>query len=239
GHAAAVFKNKLWVVGGTGEEYQTYNLKYQNRRGDVWSSTDGTSWDQNEGLTGDFHLQNYGAMDSGSLAPWYARFGHTLDVFNVTDFDGVETEIMVLTGGYTPDPDNDVWITEDGSCWNFTGNANWTGRGWHESAVFMNRLFIIGGSPLSNDVWAGNLAQNSAGKWSFTWESMASGDNVPFSPRAGLAAAVIQRPMIESSSGALTYNDTLFVMGGFGGWPENNPSHDGMRCRNDVYKTKD
>lgn len=53
------------------------------------------------------------------------------------------------------------------------------------------------------------------------------------------AAAVIQRPMIESSSGALTYNDTLFVMGGFGGWPENNPSHDGMRCRNDVYKTKD
>lgn len=110
-----MFKNKLWVVGGTGEEYQTYNLKYQNRRGDVWSSTDGTSWDQNEGLTGDFHLQNYGAMDSGSLAPWYARFGHTLDVFNVTDFDGVETEIMVLTGGYTPDPDNDVWITEDGS----------------------------------------------------------------------------------------------------------------------------
>lgn len=48
------------------------------------------------------------------------------------------------------------------------------------------RLFIIGGSPLSNDVWAGDLAQNSAGKWIFTWESMASRDNVPFSPRAGL-----------------------------------------------------
>lgn len=110
-----MFKNKLWIVGGTGELYQTYNLNYQNRRGDVWSSEDGTTWYQHEDLTGDFHLQNYDALELGSLAPWYARFGHTLDVLNVTNYGGVMTEVMVLTGGYTPDPDNDVWITTDGS----------------------------------------------------------------------------------------------------------------------------
>lgn len=35
------------------------------------------------------------------------------------------------------------------------------------------------------------------------------------------------------------FNDTLFLMGGFGGWPEDDPRYNGMRCRNDVYKTKD
>lgn len=115
GHAAALFKDKLWVVGGTGELYQTYNLRYQKQRGDVWSSVDGTTWIQSSDLTGDFYLQNYDAVNPGSLAPWYARYGHTLDVLNVTNNNGAATELMILTGGYTPDPDNDVWITEDGS----------------------------------------------------------------------------------------------------------------------------
>ena len=114
GHAAAVFKDRLWVVGGRGELYQTYNLRYQNRRGDVWSSVDGQTWIQSVKLTGDFHLQNFDAIDPGSLAPWYARFGHTLDVLQAFNHSGVATELMVLAGGYTPDPDNDVWITEDG-----------------------------------------------------------------------------------------------------------------------------
>lgn len=53
------------------------------------------------------------------------------------------------------------------------------------------------------------------------------------------AAAVIWRPPIQSSDGSFEHNDTLFLMGGFGGWPEDDPRYDGMRCRNDVYKTKD
>ncbi|CAM9139251.1 unnamed protein product [Ectocarpus fasciculatus] len=234
GHAAAVFKDQLWVVGGRGELYQTYNLRFQNRRGDVWSSPDGQTWLQSTELTGDFQLQNFDAVDPGALAPWYARFGHTLDVLQATNHSGVLTELMVLAGGYTPDPDNDVWVTEDGNDWRFAGNANWTGRGWHESSVFLDRLFIIGGSPLTNDVWAGDIVQDASGFWSFVWEKMASGNEVPFSPRAGLAAAVIQRPLVQSE-----FNDTLFLMGGFGGWPEDDPRYNGMRCRNDVYKTKD
>lgn len=103
------------MIGGRGELYQTYNLRFQNRRGDVWSSSDGRTWLQSKELTGEFHLQNFDAIDPGSLAPWYARFGHTLDVLQATNHSGVVTELMVLAGGYTPDPDNDVWVTEDGS----------------------------------------------------------------------------------------------------------------------------
>lgn len=56
---------------------------------------------------------------------------------------------------------------------------------------------------------------------------------------ASAAAAVIWRPEVESSDGSFSSNDTLFVMGGFGGWPESDSRYNGMRCRNDVYKTKD
>lgn len=48
------------------------------------------------------------------------------------------------------------------------------------------------------------------------------------------ASAVIQRPRVQNA-----FNDTLFVMGGFGGWLEDDQRYNGMRCRNDVYKTND
>lgn len=64
------------------------------------------------------------------------------------------------------------------------------------------RLFIIGGSPLTNDVWAGQPEQSSTGTWFFVWENMASGSDVPFSPRAGLGEcihlAVIVPPLVRS-----------------------------------------
>jgi Flp pilus assembly CpaF family ATPase len=45
----------------------------------------------------------------------YQRYGHTLDALDL-DGDGIE-DVMVLTGGYSPDPSNDVWVTEDGNRW--------------------------------------------------------------------------------------------------------------------------
>lgn len=53
----------------------------------------------------------------------YERFGHTMNSIpfpeasrnNSYDID-VE-EVMILTGGFSPDPSNDVWITSDGITW--------------------------------------------------------------------------------------------------------------------------
>ncbi len=60
---------------------------------------------------------------------------------------------MILTGGHTPIPSNDVWVSEGGLEWRFVGNALWAGRTWHASVVFNGRLLISGGSPLKNDAW--------------------------------------------------------------------------------------
>lgn len=76
-----------------------------------------------------------------------------------------------------------------------------------------HRLFIIGGSPLTNDVWAADIVQDASGSWSLVWEEMASGNNVPFSPRAGLgkpaSVSSLNTPTVvvclEHASGGLGY----------------------------------
>jgi len=73
------------------------------------------SWTKFTNLTGDFKVQNYDVKYPGPIAPWYARFGHSL---NTMDISGTSADdIMVLAGGYTPQPSNDVWITMDGGQW--------------------------------------------------------------------------------------------------------------------------
>lgn len=37
---------------------------------------------------------------------------------------------MVLAGGYSPSPSNDVWVSTDGQTWLYTGQAPWAPRGW-------------------------------------------------------------------------------------------------------------
>lgn len=71
--------------------------------------------------------------------------------------DGGDVDAMILVGGFTPKPDRDVWASRDGVSWWFVGEAPWPTRGYHSSAMFKDRLFIMGGSPLINDVWAGSF----------------------------------------------------------------------------------
>jgi hypothetical protein len=51
----------------------------------------------------------------GKIAPWYQRFGHTVNVIDIDD-DGKE-DLMILAGGFNPNPDNDIWISENGTHW--------------------------------------------------------------------------------------------------------------------------
>jgi hypothetical protein len=51
----------------------------------------------------------------GPIPPWFKRYGHSLDAVDING-DGV-SDVMILMGGYSPSPSNDIWITEDGVNW--------------------------------------------------------------------------------------------------------------------------
>lgn len=87
GHAACVFKQKLWVVGGRTASYTDYNLQTNDKMADVWHSVDGgwclfvlkfkclthlitATWVQVSTLDGDFYAQNIDVVQPGSIAPW-------------------------------------------------------------------------------------------------------------------------------------------------------------------------
>ena len=86
-------------------------------------------------------------------APWTRRFRHTTVVF--------DDKLWVL-GGYRAYPDydrlNDVWYSPDGTNWTrATAHAAWPPRAGHASAVFDDRLWVLGGYAdgigSANDVW--------------------------------------------------------------------------------------
>jgi hypothetical protein len=157
-HASCVFQGKIWVTGGRSASYTDYNLLTSYKRADVWYTDISGSddvwdglWLQQEKLTGDYFAQNIDVVQPGEIAPWYARYGHTLNAIDINN-DG-EDDLMILTGGYSPSPSNDVWVTEDGNNWIYTGLAPWSPRAWHASTVFQGKLWLMGGTPLNNEVW--------------------------------------------------------------------------------------
>lgn len=272
GHASVVFpyndRLALWVVGGRGIAYEKWNFEVTHRRADVWVYiVEDQRWLKMENLEGDFFARTDEAflmedvLDPGDVAPFWERFGHSLDVFPALNVSATTGEVMgkinamVLLGGFTPRPDNDVWMSKDGIRWFRVGYAPWTGRGYHATAVFRGRLYVMGGSPLTNDVWAGDFnttgsVETPAGRrdvWRMSWEAMAPGtgsfeapetwsilDDARWSPRAGHGATVQFSIRTNESRG-----ETLYLTGGLASWPEGHPLEDGYRGTNDVWKTED
>lgn len=61
------------------------------------------------------HYNYYYCNVVGPIPPWFKRYGHSLDAVDING-DGI-SDVMILMGGYSPSPSNDVWITEDGVNW--------------------------------------------------------------------------------------------------------------------------
>ena len=268
GHAVTVFKGKLWLVGGRSKLYKKWDLSDSYRRADVWYSYNGRWWIQEMKLLGDFYHQNKDVLIPGPVAPWWERFGHslnTMSVMNRTRNGALEKEripeAMVLFGGYAPDPMNDLWISLNGNTWNkvfFPPNADFfnenkmntwpTARAYHGSTIYEGDLWIVGGTPLNNEVWrASNLTITSempAGErvqasryFTVVWTPLftrigLTGTNVPFMPRAGLMitsqkvmhlkkdAGVNHNPLIELEG------DDDEVLAGFPHYPYTYPYFD-------------
>ena len=137
-HASCVYKGQIWVTGGFVNLYPLYNLLNSIKMSDVWHSLDGQNWVQEIRMRGDFFAQNSDVIQPGPLAPWWYRYGHTLDAVNSNYANAIATgastdpDLMIQLGGFGPNPMNDIWITTDGQTWVYCGLAPWSERAWHK-----------------------------------------------------------------------------------------------------------
>jgi hypothetical protein len=131
-----VHNDRMWVLGGVQKYYFGNDDDLKN---DVWSSADGVHWEQ---VT--------------ERAPWSPRAYIAPVVLN--------GKIYVYGGGnYLPNYQvkNDVWSSADGKHWTLeTEHAPWSPRIWFTSAVYRDRMWLLGG-------WSNNPSRN----WPDVWHS--------------------------------------------------------------------
>ncbi len=206
-HAAVAFNNKLWVIGG----YNPGERKNDSYLEDVWSSSDGLSWEL--------------VTDN---APFKGRRGHT-----VTVFDDGTGEAMFLVGGFTVDEEtgyreynNDVWRSEDGKNWTeikvraypLRGNLpyihDWFPRMNHVTLAAnhggTNYLYIIGGSTMLEDVesrysmiYFNDVWRSSNG---IDWDSLSISDNIGIRAQHGASVdPLTQRIFIQGGMHGVIY----------------------------------
>jgi hypothetical protein len=171
--AAAVveFQGRMWILGGI-ENY--YFGDQRSLKNDVWSSADGNQWKLETAAAG-----------------WSARAYHQAAVLN--------KRIYVFGGGnYVPayQAKNDVWSSADGVSWTReTPCAPWHPRLWFSTAVYRDRIWVLGG-------WSNNPSQN----WGDVWHS-ADGKTWQ-----RLESKTIWRARHEHS--VFVFHDKLWVAGG-------------------------
>jgi hypothetical protein len=132
-----VHNDKMWIMGG----WYNGRLKGHSASNEVWSSTDGATWDQ-----------------ISKNAGWTPRIAS-----GVVAFKG---KMWILGGtdnhyfGDKKSLKNDVWASADGKDWKLmAANAGWSPRAYHQAVVHAGKIWIFGGGNYVpeyhalNDVW--------------------------------------------------------------------------------------
>ena len=151
---------------------------------------------------------------------------------------------MILLGGYSPTPSNDIWVTENGITWIYCGLAPWPPRAMHSAVVNNGTLFVIGGSPLINDVWylksikkvARSPPNTRSMYMNYTFETqwVQATNNAPWCPRCGMSV-VSQKYFNPVNETVDNSRPRMVLVGGYGGFPANHPDEDGVLCRADSW----
>ena len=177
-----VFKNRMWLLGGTENYYFGDDKSLKN---DVWSSADGKEWKLETADAGWAPRAYHAAVvlndkiyvyGGGNYVPKYQAFN---DVWvssdgvkwdKVTDaapwspriwFSGVAyRDHLWVLGGWSDKPSKnwgDVWYSRDGKTWKqYESEGGWKERHEHSAFVFQDKLWIAGGhaKPLNSEVWS-------------------------------------------------------------------------------------
>jgi len=188
---AVVFKDRMWILGGT-ENY--YFGDEKSLKNDIWSSADGKEWKLETARAG-----------------WAPRAYHAAVVH--------DNKIWVFGGGnYVPKYQafNDVWSSNDGVKWEkVTGAALWPARIWFSSVVYRDRMWVLGGwsnnpSRNWNDVW-----HSRDGK---TWQQLKSA--VIWKERHEHSAFVFQDKIWIAGGHATPLSSEVWSLELPRGWPE-------------------
>lgn len=140
GHQAVVFKDKIYVVGGS--------IAGGQRMNDIWSSHNGVNW----------------SLEVAE-GPFTERTEHVLQVQSDGDImwllggNGIDPNT-----GNSVDSLNDAWVTNDGVTWyeesphnaNDTGSDDFRGRQEFDTVANDGEIILFGGksgTTLLNDVW--------------------------------------------------------------------------------------
>mmetsp|Transcript_4651 Transcript_4651/g.8750 ORF Transcript_4651/g.8750 Transcript_4651/m.8750 type:complete len:421 (-) Transcript_4651:484-1746(-) len=241
-HGSCVYNGKMYVIGGHTDAYPTYDLQLNDKTADVWWTEDGVSWNRNLLMEGDFFAQNHDVVQPGPIAPFYPRYGHSLDPYDI-DKDGGD-DIMILMGGFAPNTVNDIWVTEDSNTWFYVGEAPWSPRAWHATVTFNQTLYLMGGTPLNREVWYIKSVKLKTDRpapltramfMDYTYEvEWGQLEEAPWSPRAGMG--LINQPYTGTLS---AQTERVVMIGGYGGWLSTDERFDGIRCQSDVWVTFD
>lgn len=170
--ATVVFKNKLWVIGGS--PYSGPATK------EVWSSTDGKNWERVTDDAACLPRQGHTALVfkdklwviAGATPKGGSVYYSRSDVWNstdgstwekVTDSAAFPTRVyhaatvmdgkMWVLGGQdtrkVAQDHGDVWYSEDGSTWKLANASAFSPRSFLKSVTFQNRIWVLGGNSRS------------------------------------------------------------------------------------------
>ncbi len=153
GHRVVVFKNKMWVLGGTTASAETI----------IWSSDNGTEWENR-------------SLDAETDGGFGNRFYHELVVFN----DELWLVGGIVHADNNETFTNEVWKSSDGISWNkLTPSPEFTARAYHELTVYQDKLWIVGGR-VTDSIFGQEIAVDNGEVWSssdgITWQPEAGID---------------------------------------------------------------
>jgi hypothetical protein len=185
---AVVFKNRMWILGGTENYYFGDDKSLKN---DVWSSADGKEWKRETANAGwaprayhaaVVHDNKIWVFGGGNYVPKYQAFNDVWCSSDGVKWDKVADaapwhpriwfssvvyrDHMWVLGGWSNNPSKnwgDVWYSKNGKEWKqYKSDASWKERHEHSAFVFQDRIWIAGGhaQPLSSEVWSLHLPKD-------------------------------------------------------------------------------